>query len=378
MKFFPKTVDSQFLVRVIKNEVSLEEREFFESWLQESEDHKEEFGNFILLWDNIGNVKLPVPPPAEEQFMKIKSRIASLESVENRKSEYPLIVPSQGEKSIKNAEKEIKIEEKNAEEEKCGAWKESWSSILYSSLRIAASIAVVFCVYYLFSRVNSQGVKEPVKQAVLSPRLIEKVNLKGERSTVLLPDGTIVYLNSNSRLVYPKAFSGPKREVELLGEAYFDVAHNRLQPFIVKTGETYTEVVGTEFDLKYRRNKLNLVVTQGKVKAYKNLDESVSIPKGEMVAYSPASGFSTPVKVDIRRYTAWRNNKLSFVHAPLTEVMNEIENFYNVQVVYKNKFIKNKTLTGIFESDSLDNILSMISLTMEMDVKREGKLIVVR
>ncbi|MGE5354105.1 MAG: FecR family protein [Acidobacteriota bacterium] len=372
MKFFPKTVDSQFLVRVIKNEVSLEEREFFESWLQESENHKEEFGNFILLWDKIGNVKLPVPPPAEEQFMKIKSRIASLESLENRKSENSLIFRLQGEKNTKNAE-----EEKYAEEEKSQAL-ESWSNILYSSLRIAASIAVVFCVYYLFSRVNNESLKEPLKQAVVSPRLIEKVNLKGERSTVLLADGTIVYLNSNSRLLYPKTFSGPKREVEILGEAYFDVAHNRQQPFIVKTGETYTEVVGTEFDLKYRSNRLSLVVTQGKVKAYKAPDNSVSVPKGEMVSYNPANGFSTPVKVDVHRYTAWRNNKLSFVHAPLMEVMNEIENFYNVQVVYKNKFIKNKTLTGIFDSDSLDNILSMVSLTMEMDVKREGKLIVVR
>jgi ferric-dicitrate binding protein FerR (iron transport regulator) len=140
-----------------------------------------------------------------------------------------------------------------------------------------------------------------------------------------------------------------------------------------------TEVVGTQFDLKYRSRKMNLVVTQGAVKTYReHSDNIVSVPKGEMVTYNTAHGFSSPVKVDVHKYTAWRNNKLSFVQAPLVEVMNEIENFYNVQVSYKNRFIKNKTLTGIFDTDSLDRILSMISLTMEMDIKREGKVIVVR
>lgn len=370
MQFFPKTVDSQFLIRVIKNEVSPEEREFFESWLQESEDHKEEFGNFILLWDKIGNIKVPDPPLAENQFLKIKNSIAVSDSAFVKKPVY----------SSAKYNQNLSLEENSGKGDI--SWpgsRESWLGLMDWPLRIAATIAVVFFVYFLFSTVNDRSLDEPAANDTRSMQQIVKVTLKGEKSTVLLADGTIVYMNSNSRLSYPKSFSGPVRQVELLGEAYFDVAHNKLQPFRVKTGGTITEVVGTEFNIKYRSRKLDLVVTKGAVKAYKeNSDKFVSLTKGKMVTCNLNSGFTDPVKVDVHRYTAWRENKLSFVHAPLTEVMNEIESFYNVQIIYKNKFIKDKTLTGIFDTDSLDSILSMISLTMDMNISREGKRIIVR
>lgn len=371
MKLFPKTIDSQFLVRIIKNEVSTEEKEFFESWLHESEKNKEEFGNFILLWEKIGSAKTPPAHDAALQFKKIKERIA-LQEAESA-------VAFSSEEIRKSAPASVK---------KVNVTR--FSGLIHTSLSnryaeffkwgagIAAGIAVVVLAINIFFSGNETMLPEITDLNGISPRNYEMYTAKGERNTVTLSDGSIVYLNSNSKLVYPKTFSGKDRQIELRGEAYFAVAHDPSKPFRVKTGSSTTEVVGTEFNLRYRSNKMELVVAKGAVKAYRNnSDKFVSVTKGNMVIYNPEKGFTIPQKVNVHRYTAWRENKLSFVQAQLFDVMNEIEMYYNVQVIYKNRHVKNKTLTGIFDADSLDHVLAMIALTMNMDIHREGKKIIV-
>ncbi|MDP4192913.1 MAG: FecR domain-containing protein [Bacteroidota bacterium] len=369
MKLFPKTVDSQFLVRVINNEVSPEEKEFFESWLLESDANKEEFGNFVLLWDKAGNARIPDPPDAKQQFDSIKNKLKN--KTDQKYFNSPALYKPESESSP--------IVQLPAENLKVQYRKEFFLSILSWTGKAAAAVVVLFLTWYLIAHSNDQILVSPSSVASESRvTKVEKVTLRGEKSTVTLSDGTIVYLNSNSRLTYPTAFGGRTREVELIGEAYFSVAHDKTKPFLVHTGTTITEVVGTEFNLKFRSNKLNLVVAQGKVKAYReSSDNYVSLTKGMMTSFVADKGFSKPEKVNTKQYTAWRENKLSFVHAPLHEVMNEIEMYYNVQIIYANKAIKNKTLTGIFDADSLDHVLSMISLTMEMNICREGKKVIV-
>ncbi|MGE5500237.1 MAG: FecR family protein [Syntrophothermus sp.] len=371
MKLFPKTIDSQFLVRVIKNEVSTEEKEFFESWLHESEKNKEEFGNFILLWDKTGTAKIPPPPDAAMQFSRIKERITAqqAEAAENISSEEVRKLASAAAKRTHTGWLSGIIHS--------GIW-ESYSEFFKWGTGIAAGIAAVILVINIFFSGNDVMLPEITDMSGISPKNYEMYTARGERNTVTLSDGSIVYLNSNSKLVYPKTFSGKDRQIELRGEAYFAVAHDPSKPFRVKTGSSTTEVVGTEFNLRYRSEKMELVVAKGAVKAYRNnSDKFVSVTRGSMVTYNPEKGFTLPQKVNVHRYTAWRENKLSFVQAQLFEVMNEIEIYYNVQVIYKNRHVRNKTLTGIFDADSLDHVLSMIALTMNMDIHREGKKIIV-
>lgn len=370
MRLIPKTVDSQFLVRVIKNEVSPEEREFFESWLHESDVNKEEFGNFVLLWDKTGGARIPGAPDAHKQFASIKKKLSEKSEQKNEQvnSNLRIYQDSKSSKELNTAEDTSLLQP---------TLSEKFFDILAWSGKAAAFIAVVILSYYLIIRSGGQEVTLTMAPDVPAEKT-EYVTLKGERVTITLSDGTIVYMNSNSRLVYPKIFKGSTREVELMGEAYFAAAHDKTKPFKVRTGSTTTEVVGTEFNLKFRSNKMDLVVTQGAVKAYRNSsDNFISIKKGEMTTFSIGKGFSKPEKVNTHQYIAWRENKLSFHHAQLYEVMNEIETYYNIQVVYLNKKIKNRTLTGVFDADSIDRVLSMISLTMEMDIHREGKKIIV-
>ena len=80
-------------------------------------------------------------------------------------------------------------------------------------------------------------------------------------------------------------------------------------------------------------------------------------------------------KVDVSEYTAWKYNKLAFNNTPMTQVVQEIEIFYNVRISILNESIKNKRLTGVFEADSLDDVLSAISLSLNVDINRKGNTI---
>ncbi len=364
MKFIPKIVDDQFLVKVIQNQISPEEKEFFESWLQESDEHKEEFGNFVLLWDKIGKARIPDVPDSDKQFADILNKINSKElstnlNFENRK---PIIseIPNKFETDF--------------------SFKEKISYGLTWSLKIAASLFIIFSFYWLITERYAHN-PSPVTQLQIAEAKPEKVEFKaltrkGERLTIPLPDGTIVYLNSNSRLKYPKVFDDTQRCVELEGEAYFSVAPNKLKPFKVITGNTITEVVGTEFNIKYRKKNLDVVVAKGIVRTFKEKSNRfIQLTKGQMVSFTPINGFSKPMNVNLHEYIAWRENKLAFKETPLREVMSDIEMFYNVTVVFNNPVNKNKKLTGLFDADSLDYILSAISISMDVDIEREGNII---
>lgn len=367
MKLFPKTVDSQFLVRVIRNEVSPEEREFFEAWLRESDEHKEEFGSFVLLWDKMGNARIPNAPNPAAQFLNIRSAIAGKESELAKKEAY--IQPES-----KRPEPELRsFEAENSE--KITLWERFYPFLSWSA-GLAATIVVVFAFHWMYRPAEKP---KPVKVIAISDLVqIERKTQKGERVTIPLEDGSIVYLNAFSRISYPKKFSKRERYIELEGEAYFTVASDKNRPFRIKCGNTVTEVVGTEFNIKYRSHKYNIVVTKGLVKASEEKHNSyVMLSKGQMTTYSASAGFSRPVKVNVSGYIAWLQNKLSFKRTPLKEVMNELEIFYNVKVTFKNKNIKEKTLTGVFEADSLDSILEVISLAMDVDIKRDGQTIIV-
>ncbi len=365
MKFIPKIVDDQFLIKVLHYQVTPEEKEFFDSWLQESDEHKEEFGNFILLWDKIGKARIPAPPDPEKQFENILNEINA-----RRKTPVDLIHRNEATINI-NTSDNYKADISLVDKISTGL---SWS------LKIAASLFIIFSFYWIITEryFYKPASSEPVS---VNNQVKEKIEYKattrnGERLTISLPDGTMIYLNSNSRVVYPREFESTQRIVKLTGEAYFKVTSDASRPFKVITGSTVTEVVGTEFNIKYRKDNLNVVVAKGIVRTFKEKSNKfVQLTKGQMVSFSPQKGFSRPANVNLHEYIAWRENKMAFKGTPLKEVMNEIEMFYNVTVVFDSAANKNKKLTGLFDADSLDYILSAISISMDVDIVREGNII---
>lgn len=368
MGLFPKTVDSQFLVKIIKKEASTEEKEFFEAWLSESEANKEEFGTLALLWDKGEKSPVPLPPNAKLQWEKIKERIKESET------KLSVIQPSiQADSANTATAKEPFVVE--------DIFKRNYTAeILGWAVKIAAIVLLVAVtiIYYNKSQIQTIKYNENISQNTQPVKTLKLVTQKGERKTLPLSDGSIIYLNADSKVTYPSSFSRSERKVVLEGEAYFSINKDASRPFRIVTGGTVTEVTGTEFNIKYRNNKYNLVVTRGAVIA-KNLrtPKDVLVDAGKMVSCSRTSEITRPVKVNVDDFIAWRKNKLAFRHSSLSEVMNEIETYYNVKVVFNTDSVKKKTLSGIFNTNSIDDVLSMISLSMDVQIKREGKKIIV-
>jgi ferric-dicitrate binding protein FerR (iron transport regulator) len=101
------------------------------------------------------------------------------------------------------------------------------------------------------------------------------------------------------------------------------------------------------------------------------------LKKGEAGSYDNVNGLSVPKKADIRYALAWRNDKLSFSHTSLKEVMDEIERFYNVKVIFQEESLKEKTITGYFNTDSMTNLLSIISITLDISISYSNGVVTV-
>jgi ferric-dicitrate binding protein FerR (iron transport regulator) len=354
MNKFNGRVDPQFLIRVLKNEITDEEREFFNQWLESDDEHKEEFGQIALLWEKIANLPTPLSPDVNKQWEKFQNQ---LEEIQNQN--FPI--------KIFKLKVLAYTKSSNAKQFSHSVRKGVFVK------RVAALILISLIVYWFFNRpVPIQNSPQQSNQ-----KYYDFVTRKGEKATIPLSDGSIVYLNADSKLTYPQYFDDKLRFLKLEGEGYFAVSSNPEKPFIVQTGDKFTFVRGTEFNIKFRNNKLSVVVTKGRVVLY-NQDSSkyVDLTKGEL-SFANGSGFSRPIKVDTRLYTAWRDNKLSFVETQLSEIIEEIERFYNVEITCKNKKLLKKTLTGYFDSDSLDEILSKIGLALDFKFQRNGREILI-
>lgn len=354
-----KTVDNQFLVRVIKNQVSSEENEFFEYWLSESEKNKEEFGNFLLLWNKFDNIQTPPVPNSSEQWQSLETRIHSA----NNQTV-----------SLSSAQNFF-IHKKNSDYNHSRL-----KSVRYSWIFSAAALLMItVAIGLLLQRNDSQKNSDVSKKTTTNHnQFYELISQRGERKTFPLADGTIVYLNSESKLIYPKVFSETSREVEITGEAYFSVISEKERVFKVTSGNTVTVVTGTEFNIRNRDDKVNVVVAKGSVKTYlKNSDEGIGLKRGQMVSYSKRDGFSKPVAVNLDQLLAWRSNKFSFNHAPLRQVIREIERYYNIDIVAGNDSLLNRKLTGVFKTDSLDQIFSVISMTLDVKIEYKGRRVII-
>lgn len=185
----------------------------------------------------------------------------------------------------------------------------------------------------------------------------------GQRTELLLADGTKVYLNAGSTLSYPSAFGQKGREVELDGEAYFEVAKDRAKPFVVHTQMCDVEVLGTKFNVEAYSdlNNFSAALMEGRVKVgnnYRSSDvvylapnEKVSLKQGEL-AVDHIEDY------DVYR---WREGLICFTNENFVSLMKRIEKYYGVKLVVENPELSEHSFSGKFRiSDGVDNLLRVL------------------
>jgi ferric-dicitrate binding protein FerR (iron transport regulator) len=186
---------------------------------------------------------------------------------------------------------------------------------------------------------------------------------KDVRRVVHLPDGSTVLLNKNSRLDYPREFSGTTREVTLTGEAFFDITHLTGRPFLVHTGQLTTRVLGTAFNIRaYPADKaIAITVTSGKVQV---LNENASVGllgENQQLRFDKGSKALVECKVDVKPLIAWKPEEVAFDDITMEEAARRIGQWFGVTVGFVNPVVKQCRVTATFyREDDLEEIMTVV------------------
>ena len=203
----------------------------------------------------------------------------------------------------------------------------------------------------------------------------------GGEYSLVLSDGTKVFLNADSELKYPVEFSDGKRIVDLKGEAYFEVHKDSLRPFIVRINGAEVTVLGTSFNVNTYGDDGQIYTTlvngSVRVASMKNKQEEILKP-GMQSVMNVQSGLLTVRKVDVEPYVAWREGRFVFRAMTLDLIMRQLQRWYDFEVFYQNSELKDYEFRGVIKRDmDLDKVLSVIKATTNVDFEVKGKVITI-
>lgn len=203
----------------------------------------------------------------------------------------------------------------------------------------------------------------------------------GGEYALTLSDGTKVYLNAASELKYPVEFAQGKRIVDLKGEAYFEVRKDSLRPFIVRVNGAEVKVLGTSFNMNTYGDdgKMYTTLVSGAIRftSDKSGQQKVMSP-GMQSVMNLKTGEVELRKVDVEPYIAWRKGRFVFPSMTLDLLMRQLQRWYDFEVFYQNKEVQDYEFRGAINRDmELDEVLSAISATTNVDFKIQGKVVTV-
>lgn len=225
---------------------------------------------------------------------------------------------------------------------------------------------------------------------------MEVVALKGSKTNIKLPDGTVVWLNSDSKINYKNDFSNKKREVWLTGEAYFDVKHDPAHPFVIHTAKINIKVLGTAFNVKSYPNddytETSLIRGKIDVNFTDRPDEHIILRPNEKLIVSKNQqvvkngnvnaldkikislvNIEPATKEDPLAETAWMSSKLMFDDTPFSEIANVLERRFDIKVFFANNKSKDYRFTGTFEDEDLGEILQLMKITKPFNYELKKK-----
>jgi ferric-dicitrate binding protein FerR (iron transport regulator) len=198
----------------------------------------------------------------------------------------------------------------------------------------------------------------------------------GTRSSLLLSDSTLVWLNSGSSLRYPIKFNNKNRKVFLSGEAYFEVKSDVTRPFIVETSTLQVKAAGTKFNVQeYNSNPVSEVtLVSGKVFVNesgnkKNSQLISELNPDQHLVYNREIRAKSVSNVDTYRFIAWKDGKLIFRNEPLPQVLNKISMIFNVDIELQGRELQDYRYRATFQDESLEEILKLLKLSAPISFK---------
>ncbi len=209
----------------------------------------------------------------------------------------------------------------------------------------------------------------------LSGQYSEVITLPGQRTNIVLPDGTKVWLNSASSIRYSSLFNKKNREIILNGEAFFEVHKDKSKKFRVNAGTLKVDVYGTSFNVRnYPDDNIQSVsVVEGTVGISDDYGEIKRIVKGDQVLLNKKMGRLEYNKENPELVATWKNGELIFRNTPIEEVMKSLENWYGVTISVDKKIIGSHNYTFKIKTESFKDVLNMMQLMTPLEYKINGK-----
>lgn len=330
-----KTNTDLLIHKYLQGAISPTEEAELMRWVNEEEDNKREFEEYIKTWELSGKALTP-DFSTNDEWEKLSDTLN--------------ISQSDGPKLQNNEPKAVN----------------RFRTLNPWIIGVAAAVSLFFVIYLVLSPVTENN---EVLQIVQSA--------ESEIKEISLPDGSTVWLNINSKIIYPEGFKGDQRQVALEGEAFFEVAKDPSKPFVIQTGNVITKVLGTSFNLKTsgEGHIIEIVVVSGKVGFYNENEpgNSLELTRGMKGIYmvSLDSLYSTEdINAD---FLDWKDDKLVFNNASLKEVVETLNSKFDVEIEVSDKALLDCKFTSTFEKANLRDILNVIAYSLELKYTQEGK-----
>ena len=237
--------------------------------------------------------------------------------------------------------------------------------ISFGWMRVAASIAIIVGIGLLAYWIFNDRVKEVTvvaQQVVLNDTL---------------SDGSVVTVNKGSSISYPSKFKGETRPVNLKGEAFFNVSPNKNKPFVISVNDVQITVVGTSFNVKTINGNTEVVVETGIVKVTR-AGKTIELRANEEALVNAKDSAMTKEKVSDQLYKYYRTKEFVCDDTPLWKLVEVINEAYNSHVEIGNPALKDMSITTTFNNESLEQVLNVISLTLNIKVIKEENNIILQ
>jgi transmembrane sensor len=319
------------IAKQLMQQASPDELQELQNWLQADADHQRQYDELVAIWQNSGRLLNANAPgfDTHSAWLKIENQIKRSPAVETTKTSAPVI------------------------------------SLIYikrAAIAVVLLTAISLTTWWYFSRTQWQTFTASAGNQVLH-----------------LPDQSIVHVRKGSAIRFPKKFTDRERQVELTGEAFFEVQHNEQQPFRIATAHSAIRVLGTSFLVHTNETADEVVVVTGQVQVQdKNRNNNqVIVPAGQRIVLQQHQFIQQPVTDS--NFIAWRTGHLDFEHTPLQKVLEDVAHYYDETIELDPGVPPSAASHGMtlrFENQPLEQALEEIRLITGLALKKEnGKII---
>ena len=234
---------------------------------------------------------------------------------------------------------------------------------LNSFLKYVAVLVMVAGISALTFYLSKQNSKVPR----LAMKYTSVVADRGQISKVILPDSSVVWLNSGTTMTYDNNYSYDNRNLNLSGQAFLEVKKNKDLPLVVASGNLRVKVLGTRFDVNAYPDDQTIKITleSGKIELLNSTNDSFdyTLNPGEMAEYESQTGGVKINSVTSQKYINWKDGELIFVDTPMDEVLKRLERKFNIEIEVHNPKVYRSVFNAYFKNESLKEILDYIQFS---------------